>query len=41
MNDDWVGAKGNQTFVAVDEMLISESSLSQCKVFANSEIIGE
>lgn len=38
---NWVGAKGNQTFVAVDEMLISELSLSRCKVFANSEVIGE
>jgi alpha-tubulin suppressor-like RCC1 family protein len=37
----WVGAKGNQTFIAIDEMLISKESLSQCKVFSNSQAIGE
>ena len=37
----WIGAKGNQTFIAVDESLVSETSLSQCKVFANSQALGE
>lgn len=37
----WVGAKGNQTFIAVDEMLISELSLSHCKVFASSQAVGK
>lgn len=37
----WVGAKGNQTFIAIDEMLISELSLSRCKVFANSHAVGK
>ena len=36
----WVGARGNQTFIALDESLISDSSLSKCCVFANSETIG-
>ena len=39
----WIGAKGNQTFFAVDEMLISKESLSRCKVFTSSspKTIGE
>lgn len=37
----WVGAKGNQTFIAVDECLVSETSLSKSKVFANSQAIGK
>ncbi len=36
----WVGAKGNQTFIAMDETLISAASLSRCKVFANSQVLG-
>ena len=36
----WVGAQGNQTFIAMDEMLISADSLSRCKVFANSQVLG-
>lgn len=32
----WIGAKGNQTFFAVDEMLVSKESLSRCKVFSSS-----
>lgn len=37
----WVGAQGNKTFIAVDESLVSENSLSHCKIFANSEVLGE
>ena len=37
----WVGAKGNQTFISVDEMLISERSLSRCKTFSTSQALGE
>ena len=37
----WVGAKGNQTFIAVNEMLVSKASLSRCKVFTNSHALGE
>lgn len=37
----WVGARGNQTFVILDEMLIPESTISQYKAFANSEMIGK
>lgn len=37
----WVGAKGNQTFIAVDEKLISEHSLSQCKVFNTPQGMGK
>ena len=37
----WVGASGNQTFIAVDESLVSESALSRCKVFASPQAIGE
>lgn len=37
----WIGAKGNQTFIAIDEMLISKESLSRCKVFCSSKAVGE
>ena len=37
----WVGACGNQTFIAVDESLVSESSISQCKIFAGSQTLGK
>ena len=37
----WVGASGNQTFIAVDESLVSETTLSACKVFASPQAIGE
>ena len=36
----WVGACGNQTFIAVDESLVSESSINQCKIFAGSQTLG-
>jgi E3 ubiquitin-protein ligase MYCBP2 len=37
----WVGARGNQTFIAVDESLVSETWISSCKVFSNSQMIGK
>ena len=37
----WVGARGNQTFIAVDESLVSETWISNCKVFSNSQMIGK
>ena len=37
----WVGARGNQTFIAIDESLVSEYTLGQCRVFANPQTIGE
>ena len=37
----WVGAGGNQTFIAVDESLVSDQNLSKCHVFADSQTIGE
>ncbi len=37
----WVGARGNQTFVSVDESLVSELSLSKCRVFASPRAIGQ
>ena len=37
----WIGAQGNQTFIAVDEMLVSENSLSQYQVFSNTQMLGE
>ena len=40
-NAKWVGARGNQTFVILDEMLITEAAISQYKAFANSEMIGK
>ena len=36
----WIGARGNQTFIAVDESLVSENSIGSCKVFGNSQMIG-
>ncbi len=39
-NAKWVGARGNQTFMILDEMLIPESAISQYRAFANSEMIG-
>ena len=37
----WVGAGGNQTFIAVNENLVSDQNLSKCHVFADSQTIGE
>lgn len=37
----WIGARGNQTFIAMDESLVSENSIRNCSVFANSQTIGE
>ncbi len=37
----WVGAQGNRTFIAVDEFLVSETSLRHCKVFSNNQTLGE
>ena len=37
----WVGARGNQTFVAVNESLVSDQNLGKCRVFADSHTIGE
>lgn len=37
----WVGAQANQTFIAVDESLVSETSLSRCTVFSNGHVFGE
>ena len=36
----WISARGNQTFVSVHESLLSETSVSQCSIFANSDVIG-
>jgi len=36
----WISARINQTFVSVHESLLSESSVSRCSIFANSEVIG-
>ena len=36
----WVGARGNQTFIAVDESLVSETWIGSCRVFSNSQMIG-
>ena len=36
----WVGARGNQTFVAVNESLVFDQSLGKCQVFADSQTIG-
>ena len=36
----WVGAQGNQTFIAVNELLLLETTLNRCKVFANSQVLG-
>ncbi len=37
----WVGSQGNQTFIAVDESLLLETTLGSCKVFANSQVLGK
>ena len=37
----WVAASGNQTFIGVDESLVSESTLPKCRVFANRDCIGK
>ena len=37
----WVGARGNQTFVAVNESLVSDQNLGKCSVFADTHTIGE
>ena len=37
----WISARGNQTFVNVHESLLSETSVSKCSIFANSDVIGE
>ena len=36
----WISARGNQTFVNVHESLLSETSVSKCSIFANSDVIG-
>ena len=36
----WIGARGNQTFIAVDESLVSETWIGSCRVFSNSQMIG-
>ena len=36
----WISARGNQTFVSVHESLLSETSVSRCSIFANSDVIG-
>ena len=36
----WIGARGNQTFISVDESLVSEMWIGSCKVFSNPQIIG-
>ena len=37
----WVSASGNQTFIAVDESLISENTLTKCQIFAHPECFGK
>ena len=37
----WVGARGNQTFVAVNESLVSDQNLAKCCVFADTHTIGK
>ena len=37
----WVGARGNQTFVAVNESLVSDQNLGKCRIFADSHTIGK
>lgn len=37
----WVGARGNQSFVAVNESLVSDQNLGKCHVFADLHTIGE
>ena len=36
-----MGARGNQTFVVVDELLVPEGAISQYKTFATSQVIGK
>ena len=38
---EWVGARGNHTFIAVDESLISDQNLGFYRVFADTQIVGE
>ena len=37
----WIRAYGNQSFISVDESLISESVLPKCQVFGHPECIGK
>lgn len=37
----WVGARGNQTFVAVNESLVFDQNLGRCHVFADKHTIGQ
>ena len=37
----WVGARGNQTFIVADELLVPDGTLSQYRAFANTHVIGE
>ena len=37
----WVGARGNQTVVAVNESLVSDQNLGKCHVFADTKTIGK
>ena len=39
-NASWISTRGNQTFVSVHESLLSETSVSRCSIFANSDVIG-
>lgn len=36
-----IAARSNQTFINVDESLVTEGLINKCKVFANSRNIGE
>ena len=36
----WVGASGDETFLKIDELLISAQSLQQSIIFANKSFIG-
>ena len=36
----WISAYGNQAFISVHESLLSETSVSRCSIFANSDILG-
>ena len=36
----WIGARSNQTFVAVNESLVSNHNLRKCGVFADKKSIG-
>ena len=37
----WISASANQTFIAVDESLISEELLPKCQIFGQSDCIGK